>query len=73
MILRSLEGLGDRCLIMTVNCAILSLKCIVIDHAHLREIHAERIHVHAIEKAREALGESSQAFVHQLQLHEVLL
>lgn len=36
------------------------------------EIDAESIHVHAVEKPSEALREARQAFVHQLQLHEVL-
>jgi len=42
------------------------------DMAYLWKVDTESIHVHTVEEAREALGEARQAFVHQLQLHEVL-
>lgn len=41
--------------------------------SYLGEIHAERVHIQAIQEARKALTEPCQALVHQLQVHEVSL
>jgi hypothetical protein len=40
---------------------------------HLGKVHAESVHVHAIQEACKALGETRQTLMHQLQLQEVLL
>lgn len=39
--------------------------------AYLGKIHAERVHVQTVEKTGEALAESRQTLVHQLQVHEI--
>jgi len=38
---------------------------------HLRKINTKRIHIHAVQERSETLIEPAQAFVHQLQVHEV--
>ena len=38
---------------------------------YLWKVDAEGVHVHPIEKARKTLIEPAEAFVHQLQVHEV--
>lgn len=55
VILRPLEGLGDWGLRIIVNCIVPLYLFTVIGRAHLREVYAKGIHVHAIQKARKAL------------------
>ena len=38
---------------------------------HLGEVHAEGVHVEAVEEAGEALTEAGQALVHDLKMHQV--
>lgn len=53
------------------------LECIPGSHlrntTHLRKIHAESIHIHAIQEPSKALAEARQTLMHQLQLHEIAL
>lgn len=43
----------------------------VLSEIYLGKVYTESIHVHAIEKACEALVESAQTLVHQLKMHKV--
>lgn len=42
-------------------------------YTYFRKIDAECVHIHAVEKTRKTLGKTCEAFMHKLELYEILL